>query len=312
MKTKRLISSIFVAASIASSVGLTSEDLYAAQASVELTDPQGHYEKISNDLNLYYQDSGEGPVMLLVPGWTMSSDVFKAQIDFFDKKYRVIAIDPRSQGRSTKTLENNNYTQHGQDLAQFIEDLKLKNITLVAWSWGCLDAYSYIRLKGVDNLHAFVCVDASPKPSGNKTEWAAADYQNWGTDLIQPVTYNRIAFSKAWAQSMVERKLTPDEQTWIVNESLRTPTSAAIQLAADAIYADYRPEAELLDNKKVPTLDFLDQALSANAIHWLQDHAPHAKTKIMGKHLMLWEHPNEFNQTLAEFLDGKYDSKSSS
>ncbi len=312
MRIKRLISSVFVAAAITASFGLASKNLYAGQAPMELTDSHGHYEKISKDLNLYYHDSGRGPVMLFIPGWTMPSDVFKAQIDYFDKNYRVIAIDPRSQGRSTKTLENNNYTQHGEDLGKFIDALKLKNVTLVAWSWGCLDAYSYMRQKGVDNLHAFVCVDASPKPSGNKTEWAAADYQDWGVDLIQPVIYNREAFSKAWAQSMVERQLTADEQNWIVNESLHTPTFAAIGLASDAIYADYQPEAELLDEKKIPTLDFLDQALSANAMHWLQNHAPHAKTKIMGKHFMFWERPNEFNQTLNEFLGGKYKESSAS
>lgn len=264
----------------------------------------GHYAPISRDVSLFYQDSGKGQVILFVPGWTMSSEIFKSQISHFDKKYRVIAVDPRSQGRSTITLENNNYTQHGADLARFIDALKLHHIILVGWSWGCYDAYAYIRLKGTDNLHAFVCIDVSPKSSGGKNEWAAVDYPDWGTALIQPMMYHRSQFTPIWAQSMVERKLTLEEQDWLAKQSLRTPTYAALQLALDAIYADYRPEARLLNSHNIPTLDFISQHLANNAKQWLNANAPNAKTKVMAKHLMFWEHPDEFNQALDDFLDG--------
>jgi pimeloyl-ACP methyl ester carboxylesterase len=33
------------------------------------------------------------------------------QLAHFSKRYRVLAYDPRSQGRSSKTLENNSYAQ---------------------------------------------------------------------------------------------------------------------------------------------------------------------------------------------------------
>ena len=246
---------------------------------------------------------GTGPTLLFIPGWTMSSEVFKSQMAHFSKKYRVIALDPRSQGRSSITLENNNYTQHGVDLARIINMLHLKNVVLIGWSWGCNDAYSYVRLKGVDNLKAFVCIDISPKSSGKKSEWAFVDYQDWGTALIQPMMHNRYQFAHSWAQSMVEHKLTPEEYNWIISESFRTPTYVALELALDAIYADYRPEAILLDNHKIPTLDFISESTAPMAKQWLQKNAPHTYTKVMGKHMMFWEHPEEFNQSLDEFLD---------
>jgi non-heme chloroperoxidase len=102
---------------------------------------------------------------------------------------------------------------------------------------------------------------------------------------------------------MAERKLTPEEQDWILKESLQTPTYAALQLALDAIYADYRPEAKLLNSRNIPTLDFISQHWADHATQWLHTNAPNAKIKVMGKHLMFWEHPNEFNQTLDTFLD---------
>lgn len=267
-----------------------------------------HYIKLNDDLNLFYQDSGQGQVLLFIPGWTMSSDVFRAQVNHFNKNYRVIAIDPRSQGRSSLTLDNNNYNQHGKDLARFIALLGLKKVTLVGWSWGCNDAYSYIRQQGVDNLKAFVCIDSSPKTSGKPNEWAFVDYQGWGA-FLQPLIYDRIQFLKSWPQSMVERKLQPAEQDWIAQQSLRTPTYAALELALDAIYSDYRPEAILLNTHQIPTLDVVSEYEGARAKQWLQANAPHTKINVMGKHMMFWEHPDAFNQLLDGFLNGMDNNK---
>lgn len=262
-----------------------------------------HFITISDDLNVFYQDSGQGQVLLFIPGWTMSSDVFREQINHFSKKYRVIAIDPRSQGRSSLTLDNNNYKQHGKDLARLIDLLGLKKVILVGWSWGCNDAYAYIRQQGVDNIKAFVCIDSSPKNSGNQNEWAFLDYQEWGS-FLQPLMYDRIHFLKSWPQSMVERKLQPTELDWITQQSSHTPTYAALELALDAIYADYRPEAKLLNTRQIPTLNFVSEHEGLRAKRWLQTNAPDAKINVMGKHMMFWEHPDEFNQLLDEFLNG--------
>lgn len=263
----------------------------------------GHYVKISDDVNMFYQESGEGKTVLFIPGWTMSSDVFKSQIDYFSKKYRVIVIDPRSQGRSNITLENNNYVQHGIDLANFIDKLHLKNITLIGWSWGCYDAYAYIRLKGTDNIKAFACIDVSPKSSGTKNEWAYVNYDEWGKKFIQPTMYHRYEFAKTWAQAMVERPLQPNEVDWIVSQSMRTPTYAALELALDAIYSDYRQEVILLDQHHVPNLNFVSQIAYPNAKLWLEKNAPHSEIKTMGKHMMFWEYPDQFNHLLDEFLN---------
>ncbi len=262
----------------------------------------GKYLKISNDVTIFYHDIGSGPVLLFIPGWTMSSEVFKTQMDYFGKKYRVIALDPRSQGRSSKTLENNNYTQHGADLARFIELLNLKKFVLIGWSWGCYDAYSYMRLKGVNHLAGFVCIDVSPKSSGPKKEWAFSNYDGWGKFLFQPMMYRRYDFTQSWLQSMVERKLTPKELKWLTDESFKTQTYAAINLAVDAIYADYRSEAIGLDNNKIPTMNFISIAMGDVGKNWLTQNAPHSLIKIMGKHMMFWEQPNEFNQSLDKFL----------
>ena len=39
------------------------------------------------------------PSILFVPGWTMPAWIWQNQIDYFAHDYRVVAMDPRSQGR---------------------------------------------------------------------------------------------------------------------------------------------------------------------------------------------------------------------
>ena len=107
--------------------------------------------------NALLRGAGSGQTIVFVPGWTFSHDVFYRQISYFSKHYHVIAVDPRSQGLSPMTLENNNYDQHGKDLANLIDKLQLKHIILVGWSAGCFDAYAYMRAKGtVISKHLFV------------------------------------------------------------------------------------------------------------------------------------------------------------
>ncbi len=61
----------------------------------------------------------------------MSTEFFSHQLRYFSKSYRVINFDPRSQGRSSRTLQNNNYTQHGKDLQAIMQELGLSDVVLV-------------------------------------------------------------------------------------------------------------------------------------------------------------------------------------
>jgi 3-oxoadipate enol-lactonase len=54
------------------------------------------------DVHLYYEDQGQGDVLVLIPGITCDSTYWFRQIPVFSKEYRVIAIDNRGVGRSDK------------------------------------------------------------------------------------------------------------------------------------------------------------------------------------------------------------------
>src|SRR4051812_23108074 len=60
-------------------------------------------------VKLYYEVYGAGEPLLLVHGNGSSIGELKAQIEFFRKRYRVIAMDSRDHGKSADTPDKINY-----------------------------------------------------------------------------------------------------------------------------------------------------------------------------------------------------------
>ena len=55
---------------------------------------------------IYYEDHGKGDVILLVHGWMCSSKFWRANVPELAKGFRVVTIDKRGHGYSSKTLED--------------------------------------------------------------------------------------------------------------------------------------------------------------------------------------------------------------
>ena len=91
----------------------------------------GAYLEVAPGVEIYYEEQGEGSPLVLVPGWTFTTKVFDHQFAELSKSHRVISFDPRSQGRSTVTMEGNNYATQAADLAKLMDHLDLEDPVLV-------------------------------------------------------------------------------------------------------------------------------------------------------------------------------------
>jgi len=266
----------------------------------------GQYAKVSDDLDLYYEEAGSGAPLILVPGWTASGVVFSRQVEHFSKSFHVVVYDPRSQGLSTRTLEHNDYTQHGRDLAGLIDKLGLKHVVLVAWSAGCFDGYSYVRAQGTDNVAAFVCIDMPPRGiSAQPGDWAASSASDEDLAKIRnqldALANNRRGLSQGMAKAMNARELSAEETDWFVRQAMLAPTYAMLSLRLDVLFSDYRPEAKLLD-AKVPVLDVISEPNASRALAWIKSNTPHAQTLMIKRHMSFWSEPESFNAGLDAFL----------
>lgn len=88
-----------------------------------------------NGIKLYYEIFGEGPPLLVLHGnggsIANASDFYPELI----KKYKIIAIDSRAQGRSTDTDQPLTYDQMASDINELLNQLKIDSVYI----WGQSD-----------------------------------------------------------------------------------------------------------------------------------------------------------------------------
>jgi non-heme chloroperoxidase len=121
---------------------------------------------------LYYKDWGpkNGPVVTFSHGWPLSSDAWEAQMFFLASHgYRTIAHDRRGHGRSSQPWSGNNMDQYADDLAELIEQLDLKDVTLVGHSTGGGEVTRYVGRHGTKRVKKVVLMGAVP-PQMLKTD----------------------------------------------------------------------------------------------------------------------------------------------
>jgi alpha-beta hydrolase superfamily lysophospholipase len=99
-------------------------------------DSVGKYVKLK-DATLYYETYGTGEPLLLLHGNSQSIKAFSKQIPDLAKKYKVIAVDTRGQGRSTdESSLPLSYDKFADDMRQFLDSLGIKKTNVLGWSDG--------------------------------------------------------------------------------------------------------------------------------------------------------------------------------
>src|SRR5438445_176423 len=98
---------------------------------------QSRYVTTQPGIRIHYLEAGSStslPALILIPGWRMPAFLWNEQIQGFSKITRVIAIDPRSQGVSTKTRDGNTPESRAVDLHGLLRELQVHKCVLVGWS----------------------------------------------------------------------------------------------------------------------------------------------------------------------------------
>lgn len=115
-------------------------------------------------VRLHVEDSGgTGRPVVLIHGWPLSAASWSEQVGpLKDAGYRVVAYDRRGFGRSDKPADGYEYDTLANDLAGVLEDLDLRDVTLVGFSMGGGEVARYVANHGEDRLHSVVFAAAVP------------------------------------------------------------------------------------------------------------------------------------------------------
>jgi len=126
---------------------------------------QPKFMKTDDDAFIYYQDIGKGKTILFVHGWSGTSRFWKRNVCELSQRFRVVTMDFRGHGSSSKVLHGHTVPRYAKDIRQLIELLGLNDVVLVGWSMGVPIVLSFYEQFKNDNLiRAIGLIDGTPSP----------------------------------------------------------------------------------------------------------------------------------------------------
>src|SRR6476660_8701849 len=117
----------------------------------------------SGAIELYYEDPGAGPPVVLIHGYPLSGRAWDKQIPvLLDTGHRVITYDRRGFGKSSQPTSGYDYDTFAADLKALIDKLDLHDVTLVGHSMGTGEVTHYLGTYGSERITRGVLVSPIP------------------------------------------------------------------------------------------------------------------------------------------------------
>lgn len=253
------------------------------------------------DIKVHYIEAGTGDRNLLfIPGHMMVAEVWREQIPYFAARgFRVVAMDPRSQGLTSKTDGGNTYQQHAADLHAFLKKIKLEHCNIVAWAASIVTVLEYVSSPEVLRPDTIVFVNGGP---GGVAE---PDYPSNLTiqqarNTVFALQEDREKAAEALVQGLFKARQPGILVKELTDANLKTPTGAAVALLFDLVTADRRTN---LASVSVPTLIVMSEERRLLG-EYMQAKIQGAKLAVIPDvgHALFLEKPQAFNQALEDFL----------
>jgi non-heme chloroperoxidase len=117
----------------------------------------------SASIELYYEDHGSGPPVVLIHGYPLSGRAWDKQVPaLLEAGQRVITYDRRGFGKSSQPTAGYDYDTFAADLNALMEKLDLQDATLVGHSMGTGEVTHYLGAYGSARVARAVLVSPIP------------------------------------------------------------------------------------------------------------------------------------------------------
>jgi microsomal epoxide hydrolase len=194
---------------------------------------------------------GAQPAIVFLPGWTLPAFLWKEQMRRFSPDRFVIAIDPRSQGDSTKTETGNTPEQRARDLREILSNRRIGSAVLVGWSQGANDVAAYVMQFGTDSIAQIAFVD-SPVAAGPAEIEVNREWSQGFLSRLPLYVNSPAAYSEGMVRSMFKKPHPELDIEAAIAHARKTPPNIGLtMLIMDIFGVDRRPALARIDR---PTL----------------------------------------------------------
>lgn len=263
-------------------------------------------------VRLHVEDTGgDGRPVVLISGWPLSASSWQAQVGpLRSAGYRVVAYDRRGFGRSEKPEGGFEYDTLSADLAGILDDLDLRDATLVGFSMGGGEVARYIASHGEERLRSVVFAAAVPpylmktddNPEGPLTAAKAKEMED-GLKADRAAFFDQ--FTKDFFSAKGVLKVTEAQRQEALAVCLQSDQAAALGCMKAFATTDFRKDLEAI---RVPSL--ILHGDSDGTVPF-EGSGKRTHAAIAGSNLVVLpdaphgcnvSHADDFNQALLEFL----------
>jgi non-heme chloroperoxidase len=265
----------------------------------------------TNPIELYYEDLGSGPAVVLLHGWPLDSRSWEPQLHaLLAAGHRVIVYDRRGFGRSSRPSVGYDFDTLAHDLDALLTQLDLREVTLIGFSLGTGELARYVGMYGTERLRGCVFIETLA-PS-----FVKSNENPWGVDAagVAAVQQAILDDRASWLTGLLKDFLNLDQYAGsrVSDDTVRVLFNAGSEASPEATWAcvtgwldDFTADITRLD---VPTLILhgsADRILSIDGqgrrLHAALPEAQYIEIDG-GPHVMCVTHAAEVNQALLSFL----------
>jgi non-heme chloroperoxidase len=265
----------------------------------------------STPIELYYEDHGSGPAVVLLAGWPFGSRSWEPQVHaLLAAGHRVITYDRRGFGESSRPTEGYDFDTLAADLDRLLHHLDLRDVTLMGFSLGTGELVRYIGTHGTDRLKACVIIE-SLAPSFVKSDANPGGVDEAGVAGVQQAILDD---RPAWLSGLIGDFLNLDDYLGkrVSEDTVRNMWNDGAAASPYATWAcvrtwldDFSEDIKRID---VPTLIMhgtADRILPLEG-HGRRMHAALPDARYVeiegGPHVMCVSHAAEVNREVLAFL----------
>ena len=262
-------------------------------------------------IELYYEDHGSGPPVVLLAGWPLDARSWEPQLlPLLEAGNRVIVYDRRGFGRSSHPTDGYDFDTLAADLGKLLEHLDLRDATVVGFSLGTGELMRYIGTHGTERLNSCVFIETLAPSFAKSADNPSGADQATVSSVQEAITDDRFK----WLTGLLGDLFNLDDYLGgrISEETVRSTWNAAAEASPVATWAcppgwleDFSDDMAEID---VPTLIMHGTADRILPIEG-QGRRLHAALPAAryveidgGPHVMGVTHADEVNQELIAFL----------
>jgi len=233
-----------------------------------------------NGIKIWYASFGRGEPVLLIHGGLANSNYWGHQVRALQKHYRVVVMDSRGHGRSSRNEQPYGYDLMASDVLALMDHLGIKKAAIVGWSDGAIIGLD-IAMHHPERVSRLFAFAANSDPSG-VADIAKSDVFNAYIERAGE-EYKRLSPTPTEYKSFVEQIT----KMWETQPNWTEADLAAIKVPTWIVDADH------------------DEAIKRENTEFMAAHIPGAGLLIQPNvsHFSFMQDPEQFTNDVLHFLE---------